>query len=147
MVPRGDNKIATKPLLHLFSDQWQEGKQNSPPSHLHTENLCGWPNAIFYFLWRCLVNSTITEYIQQVQGESVVIEYCLKCSKQKLSLHMVTKLAAPFVWMCTSDLNAGVKISTQNDIKFEYSPLTGSALWWRYPLCALQVEPPTFSIN
>lgn len=111
MVPRGDNKIAAKPLLHLFSDQWQEGKQNSPPSHLHTEYLCGWPNAIFYFLWRCLVNSTITEYIQQVQGESVVIEYCLKCSKQKLSLHMVTKLAAPFVWMCTSDLNAGVKLA------------------------------------
>lgn len=145
MIPRGDNKIAAKPLLHSFSDQWQEGKQNSPHSHLHTENLCGWPNAIFYFLWRCLVNSTITEYIQQVQGESVVIEYCLKCSKQKLSLHMVTKLAAPFVWMCTSDLNAGVKLAHR--IKFEYSPLTGSALWWQYPLCALQVEPPTFSIN
>lgn len=31
MVPRGDNKIAAKPLLHLFSDQWQEGKHTAHP--------------------------------------------------------------------------------------------------------------------
>lgn len=31
---------------------------------------------------------------------------------------MATKLAAPFVWMCTSDLNGDVKLANRMTLKF-----------------------------
>ena len=31
---------------------------------------------------------------------------------------MATKLVAPFVWMCTSDLNEGVKLAHRITLKF-----------------------------
>ena len=47
------------------------------------------------------------------------MEHCFTCSRQKLSLHhTATKLAAPFIWMCTPDLTGGVKLAHRMTLKF-----------------------------